>query len=559
MISWIQKTFQQHFRTIFLVMLGVIIISFVFSFGPSSGLGQGGRKALNRTFFDLNLGSPDDQERLTGDANLSVYLQAGYNALQADQLKQYALQRYAALHIASQLNLPAPTDKELGDLVQTLRAFAGQDGKFDPKRYAEFRDSLKTNPRLHESDIIRVLSDDLIYKNVEKLLSGPGYVLPGDVKTQLIRAESQWTLAAVSVDYASFKPAIATTDAALEKYFEDNAFRYQVAPKVSVGYVDFPAADFAAKVSVTDAEVRAYYDANPSRFPKPADSKAPTFSVAPAPAAPADTDFAAVRPQVEAVLRQERSQRLVEQTAADFSIALYEAKVTTAGLDGFLDAHKLSVKTLAPFEAQNIPAALGSDEQIATQAFKLGPQRLFSDVVATGRGAAILVWKETIPARKPQISEVKDRVAADYTDNEKRKLFVELGRNLRTLIDARLKAGDSLEKAVSSSAAGTSAKLEVKTWPAFSLSKPPADIDYTLYGAIDSLQKGQLSDMVISGDKGMIVYAADKKLPDLDPSGAKFTETLAQLSRFTASRNGNAYLGEVVAKELSKSAPALEQ
>ncbi len=567
MISWIQKTFQQHFRTIFMVMLGIIIISFVFTIGASPGIGQGSRKALNRTFFDLNLGSQEDQERLMGDANLSVYLQAGYNALQADQLKQYALQRYAAIHIANQLNLPAPTDKELADLVQTLRAFTGQDGKFDPKRYADFRDSLKTDPRLHESDIIRVLADDLTYKNVEKLLSGPGYVLPSDVQTQLIRAESQWMLAAVAVDYASFKPTITTTDEALGKYFEDNAFRYQIAPKVSVDYIDFPSADFTAKVNVTDAEVRAYYDANPARFPAPsANSVVDAINASlkkenlPAQATTnTAADFTTVRTKVEAALKQERAQRLAEQTASDVSVALYEGKVTAASLGGFLDARKLSVKTIAPFDEQNAPAALGGDAQVATEAFKLGPQRLFSDVVSTGHGAAILVWKESIPSRKPQVSEVKDHVAADYTDNEKRKLFVDLGRTIRTLLDARLKAGDTFDKAVSAAEAGASSKLQIKTWPAFTLSKPPADIDYTLFGAIDSLQKGQLSDMIITGDKGLIVYAIDKKLPDLNPTGSKFTETLAQLSRMTASRNGNAYLGEVVTKELSKSAPAMEQ
>ncbi|MBW8782125.1 MAG: peptidyl-prolyl cis-trans isomerase [Verrucomicrobia bacterium] len=558
MISWIQKTFQQHFRTIFLVMLAIIIISFVFTIGASPGIGQAGHKVAQRTFFDLNLGSQEDQERLMGDASLSVLLQAGYNALQNDRLQQYALQRYAALHLATELNLPAPTDAEVIAHVQQLRAFAGQDGKFDAKRYAEFRDSLKTNPRLHESDVTRVLVDDVTYKNVEQLLSGPGYVLPADVKNQLIRVESQWTLSAVNVDYPSFNPAITVSDAELEKYFEDNAFRYEIAPKVSVDYIDFPTADFISKVNVTDAEVRAYYDANPARFPKPsADAKATTPALL-APTAGPEADFAAVRAQVEAALKQERAQRLAEQTAADLSVALYEGKIAASGLNDFLATRKLALKSVAPFDRTSVPAVLGGGAQTGAEAFKLGPQHLFSDVVSTGHGAAILVWKDTLPARKPALTEVKDRVAADYRENEKRKRFVELGRTLRGLLAARLKAGDTLDKAVAAAAGTSTAKLEVKTWPAFTLATPPADLDYSLYGAIESLQKGQLSEMVISGDKGLIVYAADKKLPDLDPSGAKFAETRAQLARITASRNGSEYLGEIVDRELSKSAPSLQ-
>ncbi len=551
MISWIQKTFQRHFRLIFLGMLVIIIVPFVFTFGPSSGIGQGGHKTVNRTFFGLNLGSASDQQRLVDDAGLSVMLQAGYSALQGEQFQQYAFQRYAALHLAEQLHLPGPTDQEIAAHVQTLRAFAGQDGKFDPKTYATFRDSLTTNPRLRESDVLRVISDDVTYNNVQKLLSGPGYVLPGDVKNQLIRADSLWTVASIEVDYTSFKPALTPTETELTKYFEDNSFRYEIAPRVSLDYLDFPAADYISKVTLTDAEVRAYYDANASRFPKPADAKIAVTG--------ADADFAAVRPQVEATLKLEQARRLAAEASSDVSVALYEGKITAAGLDTFLSARKLALKTAAPFDHDNIPAELASGAQVAEEAFKLGADRPFSDVVSTSRGAAILVWKETIAARKPAFAEVKARVTADYLDNEKRRRFVELGRSLRSTLETRLKAGDTLDKSVDAARATTTAKIESKTWPAFTLATPPKDIDYSLYGAIDTLQKGGLSQMIISGDKGIIAYAIDKKLPDLDPAGSKFIETRGKLARYTASRDASEYLGELVERELAKSAPSVEQ
>ncbi len=551
MISWIQKTFQRHFRLIFLGMLIIIVVPFVFTFGPSSGIGQGGHKTVNRTFFGLNLGSSGDQQRLVDDAGLSVMLQAGYNALQGEQFQQYAFQRYAALHLAEQLHLPGPTDQEIAAHVQTLRAFAGQDGKFDAKTYATFRDSLKTNPRIHESDVLRVISDDVTYNNVQKLLSGPGYVLPGDVKNQLIRADSLWTIASIDVDYASFNPTLTPAETELTKYFEDNSFRYEIAPKVSLDYLDFPAADFLSKVTLTDAEVRAYYNANATRFPKPTDAKI---------AAPgADADFAAVRPQVEAAVKLEQAKRLAAEASSDVSVALYEGKITAAGLDTFLAARKLALKTVAPFDHDNVPAELVGGAQVADEAFKLGADRLFSDVVSTARGAAILVWKETIAARKPAFAEVKARVTADYLENEKRRLFVELGQGLRTTLAILLKLGTPVEKAVESARATTAAKISLKTWPAFTLATPPKDIDYSLYGAIENLQKGGLSQMIISGDKGIIAYAIDKQLPDLDPAGAKFTETSAKLARYTASRDASEYLGELVERELAKSAPAVAQ
>lgn len=548
MISWIQRTFQQHFKWLFLALLAVVIVSFVFITNASSGFGHTAKQTPARPFFGINLGSSEDQQALVKDATLSVQLH-GMQIRSEAQFQQYALQRHAALHLAEELNLPAPTDAELVAHLQTLRAFAGADGQFDAKRYAEFRDSLKTNPQLRESDVTRVISDDVTYQQVLKLLAGPGYVLPLDVQNQLNRADATWTLEAVTIDYAGFKPAIAVSDEALSKFFEYNTARYEVAPKVAVSYVEFPSSAYADKVTFTEAGLRAYFDANPARFTKTAGDK---------PAAPStpDADFAAARKQVEDAYKAERAKTLATSAASDFAVALYDNKVTGATLDAFLASRQLARKTVAPFNADSVPAELGGSRRVAIEALKTGPQKPFSDAVDIGRGAAILVWTESVPARQPALAEVKARVTSDYLESEKRKRFSEAGRALRTALENRLKAGDTLAKAVAASTAVISAPLSTKSWPAFTLATPPQDIDYNVYSALEGLQKGELSQMVSTAEQGLIVYAADKKLPSSDPASPKFTEMRSRLASYTASRNGGERLAAIVEAELAKSAPA---
>lgn len=548
MISWIQRTFQQHFKWLFLALLVIVIVSFVFITNASSGLGHTSKQAPARPFFGVNLGSPEETQALLKDANLSVQLH-GMQIRSEGQFQQYALQRQAALHLAGELNLPAPSNEDLAKHIQSLRAFSGMDGKFDAKRYADFRDALKTNPQLREADVTRVLADDVIYQQVLKLLSGPGYVLPADVQTQLNRVDATWTLEAVTIDYPGFKPAVAVTDEALSKYFEYNAARYQIAPKVGVSYVDFPAASFVGQVSFTEEGLRAYYDANSARFLKPLDDKSPK------PASP-DAAFAEARKQVEEAYKLERAQALATAAASDLAVALYENKVTAVSLESFLAKRQLSLKKLAPFNAESLPAELGSKRATAAEALKTGPDRLFSDPVDTGRGSALLVWNETIPARQPSLAEVKAAVTADFIEAEKRKLFADAGRALRTALEARLKAGDTLAKAVAASSSVISAKLGTKSWPAFTLSNPPQDLDYSVYGAIEGLEKGSLSQMVTTVEEGLIIYAADKKLPSSDPASPKFAETRQRLAGYTASRNGGDLLAALVETELAKSAPA---
>jgi peptidyl-prolyl cis-trans isomerase D len=558
MISWIQRYFQHHFKLVFGTLLLIMAVPLVWVFNPSSGVGRGDQRTIERHFFGYNLGSQEDQAKLIGDASLSAQLQGDYYTLQSEQqLQSVAFQRVATLAIADQLHVPATSKAEIADYIKTLRIFSGDDGQFDAKRYTTFRDSLKTNPRMTEATVSRVLGDDVRSEKVQKLISGPGYVLPADVTAQLDRADSLWTLGVATVDYASFKPAVATSDADLAKFFAENSFRYEIAPRIVVNHADFSALNYLGSVAVTDGEVRAYYDANPDRFPKPAaDPKAPV----PPKADPA-ADFAAVRAQVESSLKLDRARRLAAKAASDLSYALYEGKITpaTPAFDQLLAAQNVTLKPLAPFTRNESPAELGGSPEIATEAFKLGANRAYSDAVTTPTGAVVLFFKELLPSRKPLLAEVREKVSADYVEGEKRKRFVELGRTLRALLENRLKAGDTFEKAVAAAAAtGSTIKIEGKMLAPFTRRQPPQDVDQSIAGVIERLEKGRVSDMIISSDKGLLVYAADKKSPDLSETSPQFAAMREQIAQVNARMSAATYIGEIVEQELKKSEPAVK-
>lgn len=553
MISWIQKTFQQHFRVIFLVLLVMIIIAFVFTIGASPGLGEAGTKALDRPFYGLNLGNQEDQQRLFRDAGVSVFLQAGFSALGGEQLQAYALQRHAALHLADQLQVPGPSNADLVDYVKTLRAFAGENGSFDPARYAQFRDNLKVDATFTERDVSRILSDDYRYTQVQKLLAGPGYVLPVDVKQQLARAEAKWTIAVASTDYAAFSPAIDSSEANLTKFFEENAFRYEIPPQVSVRAVRFPAAAYTSQVPIDDAAVRALYDSNPARFPKPvgADGK-PAVTVNAT--GTADADFAAVRAQVEAEFKLDRARNLAARAASDLSLALFEGKVAASATEAFLAARKLQSTPIAPFSRIAPPAELGGSPDLAAEAFRLGTARHFSDALPTPDGSVVLLWQESVPARQPLFAEVRAQVAADYAEDQKRKRFVESGRAARAQVESLVRAGKSLEQALAAPVGGLS--FTVQSIPAFTLREPPATLEPAVFGALESLDQGSLSEMITTGSKGILVHVAGKALPPTDESNPRFVETRSQIAAFVGSRTAGDYLNEMVEKELAKTAPA---
>ncbi len=546
MISWIQRTFQHHFKLIFAVLLVGMVIPFIFTIGSTPGIGRADRTTSSRDFFGHNLLSEEEKRVMMDDARMSAELQYGAANVSAEQIQFYMYQREATLHLAEQVHLPAPTDAEITDFIKRLRIFLGPDGQFDVTRYNAFRSSLKSGSGVTEADIARVIRDDARINKVGRLLAGPGYVAPADVNEIMIKGDTSWTVSTATATYASFDPGLTLSDAEIAKYFTDNSFRYTLAPRVSVGYVEFPTTDYMAGLSPTDAEVREYYDENPGKFPAPAAAKAPAK---PDPAA----DFILVQPRVRAALVAELAKRGAVKAASDLAYALYDGKVTRASLDAFLASRKLKVQGVAPFTSEAGAPEFAGSKDISAAAFGLGPDKFYSEAVPSPGGAVVLIWKETLPSREPALGEVLAKVRADATDNKRRVLFAEFGRTLKAGIVTRLRAGEPFDKAAAESA-GT-VKVEVKTYPPFMLRSQPKDVDPAVFQGLDGLAKGGVSDMEATADKGIVVYAADKKLPVTDESNPRYAQVRAQIASSFATADETSITREYVDTELKRTDP----
>jgi peptidyl-prolyl cis-trans isomerase D len=547
MISWIQRTFQRHFAIIFGIILVAMVIPFIFTIGSTPGIGRADHKAQGRDFFGHNLMAVAESSRLATDAHLSAELQYGGNA-SAEQIQSYMLQRTAALHLADELHLPSPSQADITDFIKNLRIFAGADGQFDASRYDAFRTSFKSRSVVNEADIYRVISDDVRISRLQRLLAGPGYVLPSDVRTVVDKGDTQWTVATATADYATFDPDLTVSDTEVAKFFSDNTFRYTVGPRVVVDAVQFPASAYLGQATATDEEVKAFYDANPGRFPAPAPAKGTVAKPNPA------ADYAAVQPQVRQAVLVEIAKRSAVKAASDLAYSLYEGKVTRDSLPAFLAAHHLRADSLAPFTAEAGPLELGGDRDLATAAFELNADRFYSEGLPSQTGAVVLVWKASLPSHDPTFVEVAAKVRADALDNKKRLRFVEFGRALQAGTTRGLKAGLPFEKAATAAADGT--KLTFKTFPPFTLQAQPRDLDPAIYSVLDTLDQGSVSAMEATADKGVIVYAAQKKVPASDPANPRYQQVRQMLAGQFAQATATSEMREIVDDELKRSEAA---
>jgi peptidyl-prolyl cis-trans isomerase D len=547
MISWIQRSFQKQFRVVFGVLLAVTVISFIFVIGSTPGIGRAERRVEERDFFGHNLESKEQSEALFADARLSAYLQFG-SSMNVDRINTYLLIRAAALHLADEMHLPAPTTEDITDYIKRLPVFAGPNGQFDVSRYDSFRSAYRSDSGV-EADIARVIADDVRASKVQRLLGGPGYILPSDVRLTEAKADTEWTIATASTDYASFDPGTAITDAEVAKFFTDNTFRYTIPQKVAVDAIEFPAANYPPKQAPSDAEVRQYYDAHQAQF-----RKAPAAGKAPAKPDPT-ADFVAAQPQVRAALLLEKAKRSALGAASDFQYSLYENKVARGpALDSFLAAQKVTPVTLKPFDRDSGPAELGGSPQVAAAAFGLSADRFYSEAVPSPDGAVVLLWRESIPAHPPLLTEVRDKVRADALDELKRKRFNALGATLKSAIENGLGAGETFDKGAA--AAGGAVKLTVKTYPPFTFMRRPQDVDPAVLDAVGHLNKGQVSDMQETAEKGYLVYVADKKTPPPSEADPRYVQIRSELASAFARNDSNLVLNEVKDAELKRTEPA---
>jgi peptidyl-prolyl cis-trans isomerase D len=255
---------------------------------------------------------------------------------------------------------------------------------------------------------------------------------------------------------------------------------------------------------------------------------------------------------------------------------LDDGKITPDKLVPYLAAHSRTLRTIPPFPQDRAPAELGGNpETTGYQIFRqLDAAHPYSDALPNEKGATVLVWRGLIPPRQPQLAEVKSQVEAAYRESEKKRLFVAMGQRIKAKLATSLKGGADFAKALADATAGEgTVKVDSKSFPSMNLRQHAVDeatgkaSDVLLQRAIQeiaALGKGQVADMITLSndahqpDKGLLIYVADKKLPDLTPANPEYGATQAELENELAAATGNDTLTEFFTAAMPKGVEAAE-
>lgn len=211
-----------------------------------------------------------------------------------------------------------------------------------------------------------------------------------------------------------------------------------------------------------------------------------------------------VFPQILGTLQDDQAQRAAEDLSGQIS-----AEIRRSGrvsIDDLAKKFNLKLGLTPPLEANQPIPEVGNSPELAETVFRLRPGD-DSSPIHTDKGYVVISVKEDQPAHPAALSEVHDRVLADYRHEK----ATDLAKTRAEELAKRAKSGEDLTKAAK--ALG----MEAKTSDLFSRTGSVSDLGGAAQlGPAFSLSAGQTSDAVSLGANWAVYKVLDRQ--DANPA-----------------------------------------
>ena len=552
MISWIQNHLIRHGRWIFLTLLSVIIVAFVFTIGNTPGCTSDQSAYRENNFYGYDLNSPREMGIISEKVSLSSILNTGRPIQSEQQFQSEVMSRIALLHLANEIGIPTPNQKTLELYIMTKAAFRGPDGQFSRDAYTSFVDNIESNPRMPQGLFVVVLEENYRIDQVRDALGGPGYALPSEALAQTKRNETTLKLATAEINYADFTPEVTAVESVLKDYYAANPKRYEIAERIQASYITFPAAKYADQVVAPEqAELRDHFIANRAEFVTAYEAAQPKADTSDA-EKPAVT-FEDVREAVATDLAGQAAMRIANQAAQSFAYTLYRDNIEqdSAAFNTLLNESNLTITEIPAYTAEGAARRALSTEMLEA-AFTLTQKRYFSDAYAIDGGFGVLIYKGRIAPEIPAYDTVAAVVKADYTAEEKRRLFNENGVRLETELKDKIATGSTFIEAAEM------LDLKASESEAFKISEAPRTFNRAALQKAQSMSEGEVSPMLTSGDIGVFVYIEEKLVPEIEADDETLSQAQDFLKRYATYVSSAALINELITSGIEIPAEADE-
>lgn len=548
MITWIQLVLQKHHKSVFSVLLVVIIIAFVFTIGQVPFLGD--RNSAwdeHKDFYGFDLSNQAVVSQLQTCAFYEAIL-GGMQIQTQQQLTRMILRQAYLLSLAKDLNIRQVSEAELRDYVQKAPIFLNPDGTFSTQLWNNFKQERIGTGRISDESLTFIIAQNALVSKMSKLLGGPGYVFKSEVEREYNQSYGTWDFNLAILEYDDFKPEIKVDPAALENYFKANIENYRVGEGVVLETAFFPASKYASSVKApSQEEIAAFYGANMRKYATQKDGK---------PFVPQLSD---VSEKVKADILADAALRQAASAAEELAIAIYDsgAKMNSPEVRKIFSDAKVELKKSDVIRTTDKSAPKGIPENVAAAGLQLDENSFYTDPIPVSDGVWFVMLVQKVDSYLPKFADVKQQVEKDYLESQKQKLFAERGATL----DAALAKAVAEGKSFADVAKASGAKVEaVKNFSLtkFSSTAPAVMNAYSVIRSeLPKMKVGGVSKMQTLSKNGYIVNLVKFTKPSEPATAADYKKLAQNIEMAFSAFSSNTVVGDMIEKE-SGAAEAVE-
>ena len=400
------------------LILGIIIVVFVFYFGSMGGKQRAERIAI----ID---GKPivfaDFQREYQN--MLDVYRQRFGQAPTEDMLKGLNLKQQALDNLVNQavlllkaeeMNIQA-TDDDVKAAILSYPAFQ-RNGVFDQRIYEQTLRASKMTPDEFEG----IQKKMLVTVRLEELIQD-GVKVSDQEALDLYRMQKEKiNIDIMQISQSTFAKALRPAPADLEAFLKAHEGQFRVPEQVQIKYLAFMGQDYAATAKISDAEISDYYEKNKSLWKK-GDKTQP---------------LAEVRDRITAELGKIGGMYAASDEAKKAHDAIYQEE----NLEAYAAQKKLTPRTTGLFRLNEPPPEFKSITDFAKIVSRLQKQET-SRALQGEKGYYIVQVASRKAPYLPALKEIEPDVEKQYRETEAKRLAKKEADDLI----ARLKKGGDLE------------------------------------------------------------------------------------------------------------------
>ena len=400
------------------IILGIIVVVFVFYFGS-----MGGRQRAER--IAMIDGKPivyADFQREYQNL-LDSYRQRFGQGLTEEMLKALNIKQKALDNLINQVIIQKKaqemelqvTDEDVKAAILSYPAFQ-QNGVFNQRIYELTLRTNKMSPEEFEDSQKKML----IAFRVEDLIQDGVKVSDQEIHDLYLMRKEKINVDFIQVSPQGFVAGFKPTQADLEAFLKAREGQFRNPEQVQVKYLTFMARDYAATTKISDAEINDYYERNKARWKK-GDKVQP---------------LAEVRDRIIDELGQIGGM----YAAADEAKKAHDTIYQEENFDAYAAQKKLTIHTTPLFRINDAPPEFKPIADFVKIVSRLDKKEI-SRVLQGEKGYYIV----QVAARKapyvPALKEIEIEVEKQYRDTEAKRLAKKEADDILV----RLKKGEGLE------------------------------------------------------------------------------------------------------------------